>query len=139
MADFTFSASSGPHVVFGKDPLYRREAVLDHNGVIGGAIVAQQVLQYIDGNVRALLGQLRQVLAHDAAGEMRIEQIVEAGIGVQTQKSKSSVIALSIVMSEARLLNAGVGIPENQPVWFPFIVRPVSQGQDHGRLPLIEA
>ena len=78
-----------PHIILGEDALHRSKAVLNHCRIIGGAIVAQQILEDIDGNVRAFLDQLGQILAHDAPREMRIEQIVEAGIGHGRLRSRS--------------------------------------------------
>ena len=68
----------GTNVVLGEDLLDRRQALLDHGLVVRGAVGPEQILQDVDWHVRAFLDQLGQVLANDLAGEMPVQQVVEA-------------------------------------------------------------
>ena len=70
----------GPDVVLGQDLLDRAQPVLDHRLVVRGAVAAQQVLQDVHRHVRPFLDQLGQVLANDLAGEVPVQQVVQAGI-----------------------------------------------------------
>ena len=44
--------------------------------VVGGAVVPQQVLEYIDGNIRTFLDQLGQVLTNDSSSEVLVQQVI---------------------------------------------------------------
>ena len=61
-------------------------------------MLAEQVFQDVDRDVRPFLDQLGQVFADDLAGEMPVEQFVEASVeSIVVQKS--SVNALSMITS----------------------------------------
>ena len=88
----------GPDVVLGQNLLDRLQALLDHRLVVRGAVAAEQVFQDVDRHVRPFLDQLGQVLADDLAGEVPVEQVVQAGVECRWFQ-KSSVNALSIITS----------------------------------------
>jgi len=68
-------------VVLAQDLLDRVDAALDARLVVGGAVLAEQVLQDIGGHDGVALDGLDQVLAHHQAGEVLIDLIVEGAHG----------------------------------------------------------
>jgi hypothetical protein len=64
------------NIVFGKDLFYGIDAGLDGGFIAGGAILSQQVFQYIGGNDGVALDRFDKVLANRESGEMRVDFLV---------------------------------------------------------------
>ena len=73
-----------PNEVFGEDLLDGFHAGTNRIVVRRRAVHPQQVLKDIDGDVRAFLDQLGQILAHHTTGEALREQLVEVRIERRT-------------------------------------------------------
>ena len=86
----------GPHVVLGQNLLDGLQAVLDDRLVVRGAVAAEQIFQHVDRDVGPFLDQLGQVFANDLAGEVPVQQVVQAGVD-GSWFQKSSVKALSMI------------------------------------------
>ena len=67
-------------VVVGEDLADRADAGLDRGFVVGGGVLAEQVLQDVRRHDRVALDGLDQVLAHDDAGEVLVDLLVEGGL-----------------------------------------------------------
>ena len=87
----------------------------------------EQVLQDVDRDVRPFLDQLGQVLADDLAGEMPVQEVVQAACRAS---SVSEVIGERPVDHHlhALLLDAGFGVPQHEAVGSFLVVLPVLAG-----------
>ena len=67
-------------VVVGEDLADRSDAGLDGGFVVGGGVLAEQVLQDVRRHDRVALDGLDQVLADHQAGEVLVDLLVERGL-----------------------------------------------------------
>ena len=96
----------GAHEVLGEDALHRLQALRDDLLVLGRAVVAEQVLQHEDRDVRALLHQLREVLANDLSREVLVQQRVQ--VADAPVPGLSEVIVKAPVDNHRHRLHLGV-------------------------------
>ena len=69
------------HVVLGQDAAYGFEAVFDLIGVVGGAVLAEQVLEHVGGHHRVLLELGGEVFAHHQAREVLKDLLIQGAVG----------------------------------------------------------
>ena len=89
-------------VVLGEDLAHRVDAGLDGGFVVGGGVLAEQVLQDVRRHDGVALDGLDQVLADDDAGEELVDLVVEvallrrAGRRAPRSRSRSSQLTLPL-------------------------------------------